>query len=97
MSAALFAPLDFLKGLFTREDAKAEAPALDPETYSVGPEFNRFSDLLPWTAYWEQEQLFAIEGETEGSIEAIGYTIEMNPQTGASSDMSRLIQEIFLA
>ncbi len=95
MTAAIFASLDFLKGLFTREDAKAEAPVLDPETYSVGPEFNRFSDLLPWTAYWEQEQLFAIEGETEGSIEAIGYTIEMNPQTGASSDMSRLIQEIF--
>jgi len=68
MSAALFAPLDFLKGLFTREDAKAEAPALDPETYSVGPEFNRFSDLLPWTAYWEQEQLSAMKVKPKGAL-----------------------------
>lgn len=63
--------------------------------FNTRQDYNRFSDLFPWTGYWEEEQLFAIEGEKSGSVVAVGYTIELNPQTGASTDMSRLLQEIY--
>ena len=95
MSNAGFAPLSALREMFTREDTVAGLPEQEQAHFTSSQEYNRLSDLLPWTAYWETEQLFAIEGEKEGSIEAIGYAIEMNPQTGAGEDMSRLIQEIF--
>ena len=96
MMSALAQPFVSLKSWLTREDELATpSPVADENHFTTRQNYNRFSDLLPWTGYWETEKLFAIEGEAEGSIEAIGYAIEMNPQTGATDDMARLIQEIY--
>jgi len=96
MMSALAQPFVSLKSWLTREDELATpSPVADENHFTTRQDYNRFSDLLPWTGYWETEKLFAIEGEAEGSIEAIGYAIEMNPQTGATDDMARLIQEIY--
>jgi conjugal transfer ATP-binding protein TraC len=96
MMSVLALPFVSLKSWLTHEEALATpSPVADENHFTTRQEYNRLSDLLPWTGYWEREKLFAIEGETDGSIEAIGYAIEMNPQTGASDDMARLIQEIY--
>lgn len=65
------------------------------DQFTITQEYNRFSDIFPWTGYFEDQKLFAIEGEKEGSIVAIGYAVELHPQTGANRDMSRLFQEIY--
>jgi len=91
MMSALAQPFVSLKSWLTREDELATpSPVADENLFTTRQDYNRFSDLLPWTGYWETEKLFAID-----SIEAIGYAIEMNPQTGATDDMARLIQEIY--
>lgn len=97
MMSLLAQPFVSLKSWLSREedDLATPSPVADGNHFTTRQEYNRLSDLLPWTGYWEHERLFAVEGESEGSIEAIGYAIEMNPQTGASEDMSRLFQEIY--
>ena len=61
-------------------------------------EYNRFSDLLPWTAWLPEQRLFVLEKTDEkgdSKIEGIGYTIEVNPQTGASEEMVDLLSNLF--
>ena len=84
-----------LFSFFEADNQEADADNSFNSQTALNEEYSRFSDLFPWTGYWEKERLFAIEGEKEGSIVAIGYCIELNPQTGASADMSRLLQEIY--
>ena len=71
------------------------SPAAQSLPFHTRQDYNRFSDLFPWTGYWEQEKLFALEGQKSDSIVAIGYCIELNPQTGATEDMANLFQEIY--
>lgn len=84
-----------LFSFFEADNQEADANNSFDSKTGLNEEYSRFSDLFPWTGCWEKERLFAIEGEKEGSIVAIGYCIELNPQTGASADMSRLLQEIY--
>jgi len=61
-------------------------------------EYNRFSNLLPWTAWLPDERLFVLEKtdeKGESKIEAVGYCLEVNPQTGASEEMVDLLTNIF--
>lgn len=55
----------------------------------------KFASLLPYLAWMEEERLFLLEGETPGKMEAIGFCLEMMPQTGASPDMADLLTTMF--
>lgn len=70
-------------------------PVASPGHFTTRQEYNRFSDTLPWTAYMPDAQLFVLEGAEPDSIQAVGYTIELNPQTGATHDMALLLREIY--
>jgi conjugal transfer ATP-binding protein TraC len=87
-------PFVSLKSWLTREDDLGRHPRWRTRTITTR-QTTTASLISCHDRYWETEKLFAIEGEAEGSIEAIGYAIEMNPQTGATDDMARLIQEIY--
>ena len=96
MIGALTQPFTAFRAWLAGEDeARTPSPVADENGFTTRQDYNRLSDLFPWTGYWETEKLFAIEGEEDGSIEAIGYAIELNPQTGASDDMARLFREIY--
>lgn len=71
------------------------SPISDPGRFTTTQEHNRFSDVLPWTGYLPDEKLFVLEGQEPGSIEALGYAIELHPQTGATEDMAKLLAEMF--
>jgi conjugal transfer ATP-binding protein TraC len=71
-------------------------PIANEAYFSTKQEYNRFSDVLPWTGYESDSQLFVLEGEEPDSIDAVGYTIELQLQTGATNDMAVLLRELFL-
>ena len=58
--------------------------------------FNRFSDLLPYTGYDERTRLFIIEGDKENTVESVGFTIELRPQTGSSEEMADYLSTLFM-
>lgn len=65
-----------------------------------GPEplkaFSRFSEALPYTAYDEKYQLFYVEADEPGTVEGIGFCLEMRPQLGASEEMADYLTSLFL-
>ena len=89
--------LDSLKSFFRsgaeEDEHYTPGPLAEP---SRGAEFNRFADLLPYTAYIAEEGLFVIEGDESGSVEALGFVLEMVPQTGAPQEMAEILTSVFL-
>lgn len=75
------------------------------EAPSAAMQYNRFSELLPYAVYLEDDKLFGLSypEQTEEAlafdkperINALGFAIEMVPQTGASEDMANLYQTLF--
>lgn len=62
---------------------------------TVGCDFNRFSDLLPYSAWMPQERLFVLEGVEPGSCEGLGFCLEVQAQTGATPEMADLLATMF--
>ena len=62
---------------------------------TVGCDFNRFSDLLPYSAWMPQERLFVLEGVEAGSCEGLGFCLEVQAQTGATPEMADLLATMF--
>lgn len=60
----------------------------------------RFSHLLPYAGYIDNASLFVLdEGGIDDSGEGIlnlGFTIEIQPQTGSDNNMEKVLQSIFL-
>ena len=81
---------DFLKG--SEEDTYTPAPINEP---TRGAEFSRFADLLPYSAWMPEERLFVLEGDAEHKVDAIGFCLEVLPQTGATPDMADLMTTLF--
>lgn len=97
MIDTLTRPFTAFRAWLIHEDAVAPVPSpvADAQGFTTKQTYNRLSELFPWTGYWEDDKLFAIEGEAAGSIESIGYAIELCAQTGASEDMASLFGEIY--
>ncbi|WP_126448119.1 type IV secretion system protein TraC [Sulfuricystis multivorans] len=57
--------------------------------------YDRFSDLLPYLAWIPERRLFVLEGDVPQKVDAIGFCLEMTPQTGATPDMADLLTTIF--
>lgn len=81
------------------EAAKKAEPSTDfqrvrgPETLKA---FSRFSDAIPYTAYDAAHGLFYVEGDEAGTVEGIGFCLEMRPQLGASEEMADYMTSLFL-
>lgn len=58
--------------------------------------FSRFSEALPYTAYDDKHQLFYVEADEPGTVEGIGFCLEMRPQLGASEEMADYLTSLFL-
>jgi conjugal transfer ATP-binding protein TraC len=96
MIASFTKSVESLKEWFAKEAPPGDpSPVADPDRFTTQQEYNRFSDVLPWTGYMPEERLFVLEGLEPGSIQAIAYTLELNPQTGATEDMAMLLEEIY--
>jgi conjugal transfer ATP-binding protein TraC len=65
------------------------------ESPSVEKRHVSFSDLLPYMAWLDKERIFILEGKEEGKIEAMGFCLEMWPQTGATENMADLLATMF--
>lgn len=57
-----------------------------------------FGSILPYTAFHEAEALFVLdtgERDTKTRGQALGFTLELTPQTGANEEMIRVLAPIF--
>lgn len=57
-----------------------------------------FGAILPYTAYYEAESLFVLdtgERDPKGKKDALGFAIEITPQTGATEEMIRVLAPIY--
>lgn len=78
------------------EDGEVSYTPSALETPSVGIQHTRFADLLPYLAFDNESGLFVLEGDEENSIEALGFVLEMMPQTGAPQEMAELLTSVFI-
>lgn len=89
--------LEHIKAFFRTSSSSQEEyipqPLAEP---ARGAEFNRLADMLPYTAYIQESGLFVIEGDAPGSVEALGFVLEMVPQTGAPQEMAEILTSVFL-
>jgi len=89
--------LEHLKAFFRTSSEEREEYVPQPLAEPTrGAEFNRLADLLPYTGYIKENGLFVIEGDTPGSVEALGFVLEMVPQTGAPQEMAEILTSVFL-
>src|ERR1035437_4586907 len=57
-----------------------------------------FGAILPYCAFYEAEGLFVLdtgERDQKNKSEALGFAIEITPQTGATEEMIRVLAPIF--
>ena len=85
---------NFFKNILREDgvDHYTPSPIAQP---SRGVSYTKFTDLLPYMAWIPDKRLFILEGDTPQKMEAIGFCIEMYPQTGATPDMADLLTTIF--
>lgn len=55
---------------------------------------DRFSRELPYAHFSDEDGLCAIEAP-DGTYEGLGYVIELRPQTGASANMAKSLEQLF--
>lgn len=87
-----------LADLFKKPDlnfVEAEDDLVVPRTNASSLPFNRFAQILPYTAFDEDHNLFIIEGDKPGKIEGYGFVIEVSPQLGADQQMADYLSGIF--
>ena len=53
---------------------------------------DRFSNLLPYAHFSEEDNLCAIAAPNFNSFEGLGYVIEIVPQTGCTPVMAKSLQ-----
>lgn len=80
-------PSGLLARLLSRRTVNVQMRATD--AVAKGPPLvDRFGGVLPYLAYDADSQLFALEGATPGIPEAVGYVLEIAPQSGVSEEMA---------
>ena len=84
---------NFFRTSSSSQEAYIPQPLAEP---TRGAAFNRFADMLPYTGYIKENGLFVIEGDAPGSVEALGFVLEMVPQTGAPQEMAEIMTSVFL-
>jgi conjugal transfer ATP-binding protein TraC len=76
------------------KDVEAYVPSAI-ENPTVSQQYTRFSDLLPFVAWDDDQRLFFLEGATPDEVEAVGFVLELTPQTGATKEMADLLSGMF--
>ncbi|WP_304402624.1 TraC family protein, partial [Turicimonas muris] len=56
---------------------------------------DRFSNLLPYAHFSEEDNLCAIAAPNFNSFEGLGYVIEIVPQTGCTPVMAKSLKHLF--
>ncbi len=88
-----------LRKLFPKTDAnyrELDDDLVTPRRGNPLP-FDRFSQLLPYTGYDRNNELFVIAAPSAdpGATEGFGFTIEMSPQLGADREMAANLVNLF--
>jgi conjugal transfer ATP-binding protein TraC len=58
---------------------------------------NSFSEQLPYTTWRASQAAFYLEGARPGSVDGIGFVLELCPQTGATEQMAAILASLFTA
>ncbi len=58
---------------------------------------NAFAEQLPYTSWRESQAAFYLEGARPGSVDGIGFVLELCPQTGATEQMAAILGSLFTA
>lgn len=77
-----------------------------PEKYEPTPlramreitNIESFGAILPYNAFYQSEELFVLdtgERDAKGKKDALGFAIEIGPQTGATEEMIRILAPLF--
>jgi len=56
-----------------------------------------FSEQLPYTTWRESESVFYLEGASPGSVDGVGFVLELCPQTGATEQMAAILGSLVAA
>ena len=85
------------QGVFADADREASTFA-DPSPF---PQYDSLADWLPYGAWMEVERLFLIErpGDAKNpgqKIEAVGFVLDLTPQTGADQQMTQVLTSMFV-
>jgi conjugal transfer ATP-binding protein TraC len=56
-----------------------------------------FSEQLPYATWRASEAVFYLEGAHPGSVDGIGFVLELCPQTGATEQMAAILGTLFAA
>ena len=65
------------------------------------PVFDRLADWLPYSGWLPEERLFLLERppgarrNDQDPVEAVGFVLALNPQTGADARMAAVLKSIF--
>lgn len=59
--------------------------------------FSRLADYLPYHSFDPKHRLFFIEGPEPGTVESVGFVIEIRPQLGATEEMADYLTSLFQA
>jgi len=68
---------------------------------SPAPVFDRLADWLPYSGWLPEERLFLLErspearGGARDAVEAVGFVLDITPQTGADDRMTGVLKSIF--
>jgi len=83
----------FRKGTTNFEEAEIDfvTPRRDDKQLPI----NRFASFLPYTAWDKEYRLFVIESNELGKPEGWGFTLEVQPQIGASQQMADFMVNLF--
>jgi hypothetical protein len=85
-------------GWFSQGKANFEESGADfvtPRQANDSLPFDRFSSFLPYSGYDEEHRLFVIESDQPGKPEGWGFTLEVQPQIGASQEMANFMVNLF--
>lgn len=90
-----------LAQVFSPGKARFENDA-EPAVYvdAGAPAMERFADWLPYSGWMPDRRLFLLDGPADkrgdqDPVQAVGFVLELQPQTGANSDMVNVLRSIF--
>ncbi|MBL8470870.1 MAG: type IV secretion system protein TraC [Rhodocyclaceae bacterium] len=72
------------------DTGRGDEPYLNPRRIT-----DPLAPWLPWIGFDDDSGMFLLEDQTPDAIEAIGFALELRPQTGANEQMWAMLQTLF--
>jgi len=98
-------PFDLVRGGLARlgagsglaSEALGETPPQALTRAGRSRSANAFSAQLPYTTWRASQAVFYLEGASPGSVDGVGFVLELCPQTGATEQMAAILGSLFTA